>query len=464
MKFYPLRNWQRGQPTVLIDGNTYYTLESATEWEITEAEETTVTIAAHKGEEWIKKRDLLKRKPAMEPGPNRSGEDRQWIKEMLEKSSVRIVTSQEADEVVIVASTSPDHQDAGTIKLDKEAREEAEKEKGKAAAEPVPNQAARSKGKGKGKAGKTSRTTPPVTRARKRARQTNTEGSRTASQDSCTPRNPLEGERATSNIATADTGETTGNAREKHGHEEGYTPPSTQEAAQIAETGRARTQIEFIQQLLATQDPRAKGIIRQILQLIQEKALRTGPQLLERLEPEMMKEAHAASDREDTNRGELELLMLRKAINETEDPLLGKAAKKFVWSLIELANQGALTCDIKDLERADKALVDKARMVSWIDEREEQNLEANATKKDILKLRDEMFTQHQATFKQAAKIEEFKEHFKETREKEKSILVQIHQALETLAVEKTDNNRILLQLVTKMDGAEKKLDAHWEEL
>ena len=51
MKFYPLSNWQEGQPTVLI----YYTLESATEWEIMEAQEHIVSLAAHKGEEWIKK-------------------------------------------------------------------------------------------------------------------------------------------------------------------------------------------------------------------------------------------------------------------------------------------------------------------------------------------------------------------------------------------------------------------------
>ena len=73
MKFYPLRNWRRGQPTVLIDGNTYYTLELATEWEITEAEEFTVSLAAHKGEEWIKNRETLRQKPAMEKGPDRSG-------------------------------------------------------------------------------------------------------------------------------------------------------------------------------------------------------------------------------------------------------------------------------------------------------------------------------------------------------------------------------------------------------
>ena len=55
-----------GQPTVLIDGNTYYTLESAMEWEITKAEEFMVSLVAHKGEEWIKNRETMKRKPVME--------------------------------------------------------------------------------------------------------------------------------------------------------------------------------------------------------------------------------------------------------------------------------------------------------------------------------------------------------------------------------------------------------------
>ena len=115
--------------------------------------------------------------------------------------------------------------------------------------------------------------------------------------------------------------------------------------------------------------------------------------------------------------------MLRKAIKGTEDPLLGKAAKKFMWGFIELAKEGALTSEIKDLEAINKPLVDKAWLVSWVDEHDEQRIEANATKTDILKLRDEMFTQHQATFKQATKIEEFKEYFKVIREREKSIFI-----------------------------------------
>ena len=197
MKFYPLRNWRSGQPTVLIDGNTYYTLESATEWEITEAEEFTVSMAAHKGEEWIRDRETMKRKTVMEEGQKRSGEDREWISKMLAKDSTRIVSSQQ---VIIVAPTPSGHQDAGTIKLDperrrkeeeekKEEEKEKEKENDKEGKE-IGTGKGKGKGRGKGK-GKVFRTSPPVTRARKRSRKEESPGTRTTSQDSCTPRNPL---------------------------------------------------------------------------------------------------------------------------------------------------------------------------------------------------------------------------------------------------------------------------------
>ena len=199
MKFYPLRNWRSGQPTVLIDGNTYYTLELATEWEITEAEEFTVSLTAHKGEEWIKARETMKgRKPTLEKGQERSGEDREWISKMLAKDSTRIVSLQQ---VVIVAPTPSAYQDAGTIKLDPEGKrkeeEEKEKEKHKGKGKGIETEKGKGIGKGKGKAPKTplwdtNRTSPPVTRARKRARQTTLAESYTASQDSCTPRNPLQ--------------------------------------------------------------------------------------------------------------------------------------------------------------------------------------------------------------------------------------------------------------------------------
>ena len=161
------------------------------------------------------------------------------------------------------------------------------------------------------------------------------------------------------------------------------------------------------------------------------------------------------------NQTQLELLMLRRAMERINDPLLGKAARKFVWGLIELAEEGALSCEIKDFEESDKPLVDRARLVSWVDEREEQKLEANATKKNILKLREEMYTQHQATFKHVAKIEEYSQ---ERCEKEKSTIAQIHQILDALTMGNKENNKALHQLIVKVNRAENKLDAHWEEL
>ena len=65
----------------------------------------------------------------MEKGPERSGEDRNWIKEMLDKSSTRIVSSQEEERVVIAAPTPSGHQDVETIRLDPEARRKQEEKK-----------------------------------------------------------------------------------------------------------------------------------------------------------------------------------------------------------------------------------------------------------------------------------------------------------------------------------------------
>ena len=251
---------------VLIDGNTYYTLESATEWEITEAEEFKVSLAAYKGEEWIKNRETLGRRPTMEKGQNRSGEDREWIAKMLAKDSTRIVSSQQ---VIIVAPTPSGHQDMGTIRLDPEARrkveEGKEKEGGKEndkGKEIGKNRAEREKvtthtsRKGKGRAPQTGRTTPPITRARKRARQANAAESHTASQDSCTPRNLLQ-DNGTPDVPHG--GDTAPHSTLIDG--EGYTPPSTQEAARMAKARKARKLVDLIQLLLDNDHPEARKVV-----------------------------------------------------------------------------------------------------------------------------------------------------------------------------------------------------------
>lgn len=178
----PVKNWRKGQPTVLIDGNTYHTLEAATEWEISEEEEFKVTLAAHRGEDWIKKRDALRRKPALEKGPSGNSE---WIRAMLAKNSTKLVTSQESP--VLVASTPEEHQDAGTIKLDPEKRKPNWGIKGKARILEHPNEQLRrysgtprqSPGPGKGR-GKTHpkraqrpRTAAPTETPSRRALRTN---------------------------------------------------------------------------------------------------------------------------------------------------------------------------------------------------------------------------------------------------------------------------------------------------
>ena len=122
MKFYPLRNWRRGQRTVLIDGDRYYTLEGATNWNLDEKGEERVTLAAHKGEEWIKERE--KSKNPLEIRASQG--DKEWVKSLLGKDSVHLVSLR-----------SPEAQDteAGWIKArqerEKEQREKEQKKKNK---------------------------------------------------------------------------------------------------------------------------------------------------------------------------------------------------------------------------------------------------------------------------------------------------------------------------------------------
>ena len=83
MKFYPLKNWRRGQRTVLIDGDRYYTLEAVTNWKLDKEGEDKVTLAAHRGEEWVQKREKMKNPPTIEMQSSKG--DMEWIKELLHK-------------------------------------------------------------------------------------------------------------------------------------------------------------------------------------------------------------------------------------------------------------------------------------------------------------------------------------------------------------------------------------------
>ena len=203
MKFYPLKNWRKGQDTVVINKGKYYTLEGATDWELNKEEEDRVTLAAHEGEQWLKKWGDI---PPVVAG--KIQKDKAWIRQLLtSEENTAIVSSQ--PEIVLVAPTPPAHQDAGSITLDPTARKQAESKKGAG-----------------GKKGKVFRTSPPVTRSRKRTRNQNPNESRTASQDSCTPRN-----------LTTST-------------EHGYTPPPAGDLPKILAARNGETDLKFIRKLL----------------------------------------------------------------------------------------------------------------------------------------------------------------------------------------------------------------------
>ena len=438
MKFYPLRNWQSGQPTVLIDGNTYYTLESATEWEITEAEEHIVTIAAHKGEEWIKKRELQKRKPAMEKGPTRSGEDREWIKEMLTKTSTRIVsqedeitktpTAPQKEEVVIVAPTPLGHQDAGTIKLDQEARKAAEREK-------VATAEGKKGSKGKGKARTpppAMRTSPPVTRARKRARQTTATDSRTASQDSCTPRNPLQD----------------GAPRDPH-----HTSPHEQ-------TFLAGTQDRH----LGLDDPATPT--------------RNNPfRPSEGYTPPRGYTETPPGGHSETETGLIGTTLFKKLLEKLPD--FPRSSRRAIWGLIELVREGALEPSLEELRESDPETMEKATLACLTDDREDLTLDSKASRGDVLKIRDEISVQYQVVAKNLARIEKLKEdsirlfkaHQKETREarrEEKEILSAAMEDVKTLNKllrEKKENPPSgLIKELQSISAKLNRVEEHWDGL
>lgn len=204
----------------------------------------------------------------MEKGPERSGEDRSWIKDMLAKSATKIVSSQEDERVVLAAPILSGHKDAGTIRLDPEARnkQEAKKDsqKEECGAGKKRKVEGEKEGKTKGKKGKEKakifQPSPPVTRSRKRNR-VETPENRTASQDSCTARN-LHG------------GDTVPHGTFIDG--EGYTPPLIQEAARMYEARKARIQVDLIRLLLDTDHPETKKAAQGILDLSRQDILKPG--------------------------------------------------------------------------------------------------------------------------------------------------------------------------------------------
>lgn len=187
--------------------------------------------------------------------------------------------------------------------------------------------------------------------------------------------------------------------------DEGYTPHTTQEAARMAKTRKARIQVDLIRLLLNTGHPEAVKAAQGILNLTRQGILEPGLHIMERIEPETIKEAQSAQasrESEPTDRnqkgtlakGEKETFFIKQAMKLTKDPCFQKTAQKLVWGFMELLKAGAISCSVQDMGKFDKDNVNKALLTCLVDEFEDQKLEGNASKKDIMKLRDDMAVQH----------------------------------------------------------------------
>ena len=155
------------------------------------------------------------------------------------------------------------------------------------------------------------------------------------------------------------------------------------------------------------------------------------------------------------------------ALRLTKDTEHETPAKKLIWGLMELVKAGAIPHhSIQDMERVDKGTMDKAQLTCLVDEFQEQRLEGNATKKDFLKLRDEMAIQHYATLKQVVQINEKASELTSHNQKMKTILVQINDLFEhldqsLLKRSKADeiNNKALLRVISEVTEIRAQLEA-----
>ena len=142
--------------------------------------------------------------------------------------------------------------------------------------------------------------------------------------------------------------------------------------------------------------------------------------------------------KESNNVNTITLALIKSALELTEGSGYETPARKLVWGLTELIKAGALQHQhsLQDMQKLDKRTMDKAQLICLIDEFEDQKLERNSTKRDFLKLRDEMAVQHQATFKQVVGINEKLTSHVDTitthNQKVKTILIQINELFEHL--------------------------------
>ena len=83
---------------VVIDGEKYYTLEAANSWGMNEEQERKVTLAAHRGEEWLKKRNHT-----LVAGDSKDTDD--ILSKVFASRVSKLVSSQPEPEPILVAPT-----------------------------------------------------------------------------------------------------------------------------------------------------------------------------------------------------------------------------------------------------------------------------------------------------------------------------------------------------------------------
>ena len=165
--------------------------------------------------------------------------------------------------------------------------------------------------------------------------------------------------------------------------------------------------------------------------------------------------------------------LIRKALSLAQDPTHERAARKLIWGFMDLLDAGVISAHSrKDLELIDREAMHKALLVTLTDDLDDQRKDANATKGDLQKMRNELTIQHQVVAKHLNRIGENTEQLREEATvhnekvsthnlKVKEILLQVHQALETSLEElnqalgtlyKADytKNKALLRVITDL--------------
>ena len=130
------------------------------------------------------------------------------------------------------------------------------------------------------------------------------------------------------------------------------------------ETRKAREQIDLIRQLLDNGHSEARKAVQGLLKLVSQGILKPGIQVLERIEPETLKEAQTLpNDPETRDRGSNTLGLIKLALKLIKDSGLKTPAKKLVGGLMELINTGVIShTSLQEMEKLDKRTTDKAQL------------------------------------------------------------------------------------------------------